>query len=337
MLYNFTHNKFLNFPLNQLRAWYQYDVKIPGQSLLYTQADNGLLSFSRGVNNKMIYTETMGVEYTQEFQNRLSYTLTAKHKQQAPAGVLLFDYDNNGEIRFKNAITTTEVGLFLRYAPNEKFYQGATYRTIVLTRFPVFQLTYNKGFKDMMGGEYDFQQISFKVRKTFYLSPIGYSIVVVEAGRTIGTVPYPLLTVHHANQTYAYQLEAYSLMNYFEFVSDKYASVNMSHNFGGVLLGRVPLIKNLKWREIITLKALWGGLDARNYPTKENALLTFPTDDVTKKPLTYTLNSQPYLEASVGVGNIFKFLRLDYVRRLSYLDNPNVSKSGIRFRFRIEY
>ena len=337
VLYNFTHKDYFHFPYNQMRAWYQYDVKIPGQEFAYIQTDNALLSFGRGINNKMLYTETMGLEYAQEFKNRLSYTLTAKHKKQAPAGVLLFDYDDKGEIRYKKEITTTELGLTLRYAPNEKFYQGLTYRTIILTRYPVFNLTYNRGFKGLMGGEYDFHNINFKVRKTFYLSPIGYSIAVIEAGRTIGSVPFPLLTVHRANQTYAYQLEPYNLMNYFEFVSDKYASFSMSHNFGGFLFGRIPLLKKLQWREIITFKALWGGLDARNVPTAQNSLLKFPIDEITKKPLTYALNSQPYMEASVGIGNIFKVVRLDYVHRLSYLDNPNVSKWGIRFRFRLEY
>jgi hypothetical protein len=335
--YNFTKKKFFDFPVNQLRFWYQNDVKIPGQELLFTQQDNLLLSFSRGVSNKMLYTETMGVEYAREFQNRLSYILTARHRTQSPAGVLLFDYDKQGEIRYKNAINTAEISLFLRYAPNEKFYQGATYRSVILTRFPVFQLTYNKGFRNIMGGEYNYHQINFKVRKTVYLSPIGYSIMVVEAGRTIGTVPYPLLTIHRANQTYNYQLESYSLMNYLEFVSDKYTAFSMSHNFSGVLFGRIPLIKKLQWREIVTFKALWGGLDERNVPTGQNALLKFPIDETTKNPLTYTMNGIPYMEASVGIGNIFKVLRLDYVRRLSYLDNPNVSKSGIRFRFRVEY
>jgi hypothetical protein len=336
-LYNFTNNKYFDFPVSQLKAWYQYDVKIPGQEFAYAQTDNVLLSFSRGVTNKMLYTETMGVEYAHEFPNRFSYTLSAKHKSQSAAGVLLFDYDKQGDIVIKHALKTTEIGVSLRYAPNEKFYQGATYRRIILTRFPVFQLTYTKGFKDMMDGEYDYHQINFKVKKTFYLSPIGYSIVSVEAGRTIGTVPYPLLTVHRANQTYIYQLESYSLMNYFEFVSDKYASINMSHNFGGVIFGRLPLIKKLDWREVITFKALWGGMDAHNMPTSQNGLLKLPSDEITKQPLTYTLNSQPYLEASVGIGNIFKVLRVDYVRRLSYLDNPNVTKSGLRFRLRVEY
>ncbi len=39
----------------------------------------------------------------------------------------------------------------------------------------------------------------------------------------------------------------------------------------------------------------------------------------------------PYMEASVGIYNIFKLLHIEYVRRLTYLDNPGINKHGIRF------
>ena len=42
-------------------------------------------------------------------------------------------------------------------------------------------------------------------------------------------------------------------------------------------------------------------------------------------------------EGSVGVGNIFKVLRVDAVKRFSYLDNPNVSSWGIRARVKFDF
>lgn len=335
--YNFTNQKFFQFPVNQLRLWYQNETKIPGQALQYVQEDNIFLSIKRGVNNKMLYTQTVGAEYTKEHVNGFSYSISAKNFAQAPAGVLLYDYEYKGETLYKKDIRTSELGIFLRYAPNEKFYQGATYRTPILNKYPIFQLSYTKGIKGIFNSEYNYNAVNFKGEKIFYLSPIGYSDIIVEAGRIFGQVPYPLLTIHRANQTYAYQMESYNLMNFLEFVSDKYASINIYHNFGGVVLGRIPLIKKLKWREVITFKSLWGGLDDSNRPSSENGLLRFPVDETTKKPLTYTLEKKPYIEASVGIANIFKVVRVDYVRRLNYLDHPNVTKSGVRLRFKLEY
>ena len=310
---------------------------VQARELQFVQEDNLLLSFKRGVNNKMFYTKTIGTEYTREYQNGFSFTTTAKNFQQAAAGALLFDYDNKRETLYKNSVTTTELGISIRFAPNDKFYQGATYRTPILTKYPILQLSYDKGIKGVLNSEYNYHTVRFKGEKVFYLSPFGYSDVIIEAGRTFGNVPYPLLTIHRANQTYAYQMESFNLMNFLEFVSDKYASFNIYHNFGGIVFGRIPLLKKLKWREIITFKSLWGGLDAGSRPSSDNTLLRFPVDENTKKPLTYTLENKPYIEASVGIGNVFRFVRVDYVRRINYLDNPNVSKWGIRTRFKVEF
>ena len=334
--YNFGTGRVLRFPYNQLKMWYQDEIRIPGQDLQFVQEDNLLLSIKRGVNNKMIYTATAGVEYLKENQTGFSYSFTAKNTRQRPAGVLFFDYDYKGERKFKKEITSSEVGMMLRYAPNEKFYEGATYRTPILTKYPVLELLYTAGIKGILNSEYNYHRIQFKGEKIFYLAPFGFSDLIVEGGRTFGQVPYPLLSAPRANQTYAYQMESYNLMNFLEFASDKYASINYYHNFQGFFFGRVPLLKKMKWREIITFKSLWGGIDAKNIPSNDNSLLRFPVDEK-GQVLTHSLEKKPYIEASVGIGNIFRVVRVDYVRRLNYLDLPNVSKSGIRMRAKLEF
>jgi hypothetical protein len=334
--FNFTDQKFLQYPLNQMRVWYQDDIEIPGQDLLFVNEDNLFLSFKRGINNRMIYRRTLGIDYTNEDRNGFAYGFSAKKMQLRGAGALLFDYQDKGETLYKPDIRTTELGVSLRYAPNEKFYQGATYRTPILTKYPILEFWYNAGVKGLWDSEFNYHTIRFKGEKVFYLSPIGWSDIIVEAGRTFGQVPYPLLTAHRANQTYAYQMESYNLMNFLEFVSDKYASINIFHNFGGFFFGRVPLLKKLKWREVITFKALYGGVDEENKPNGDNQLLSFPKAD-DGQPLTYTLERKPYMEASVGISNIFRVIRVDLVRRLTYLDHPNVSKMGVRVRFKLEF
>lgn len=329
-------SKVRSFPLNQFRVWYQNEIKIPGQELQFVQEDNFFLSFKRGVNNKMIYGQTIGLEYIKENRTGFSYSFFSKKIVQSGAGALLFDYRQNEDTLYKRDIRVTEVGCTLRYAPNEKFYQGARYRTPFLTKYPIFDLSYSAGIKNALNGEYDYHSLKFKMRKGMFLAPIGWGILTVEAGRTFGKVPYPLLTVHRANQTYAYQLESYNLMNFLEFVSDKYASVNYFHNFGGVIFGRIPLLKHLRLREVFTVKALWGGVDKSNIPTNSNGLLSFPKDDA-GNPLTFTLEKKPYIEGSIGVANIFKVLRVDLVRRFTYLDHPDVAKMGIRIRFKPEF
>lgn len=334
--YAFNNKQVQRFPVDQVKIWYQDDVKIPGQELQFVQEDNFLLSFKRGVNDKMTYNRVLGIEYMKETAAHFTYSFSAKSERQLAAGALKFNYGTIEQPQYDPEIKTTDFGLYLRYAPNERFYQGATYRTPILNKYPKFSLWYNYGAKGVLGGEYNYHSVQAKIEKVFYVSPLGWSQVVVEGGRTFGTLPYQLLKIHRANQTYAYQLESYNLMNFMEFVSDKYASINLTHSFGGFFFNRIPLLRRLKWREMVSFKGLWGGLDEANRPTAENGLIRFPTD-ANGTPLTYTLDKEPYMEASVGVGNIFKVLRIDYVRRLNYLDLPNAPKWGIRARFKLEF
>ena len=81
-----------------------------------------------------------------------------------------------------------------------------------------------------------------------------------------------------------------------------------------VLLNRIPLIKKLRWREVFCFRGLWGHLTDKNDPTKQGeGLYAFPS-------FTQRMGRTPYMEASVGVENIFNFMRVDYVWRLNYRD-----------------
>jgi hypothetical protein len=170
-----------------------------------------------------------------------------------------------------------------------------------------------------------------------FLSQLGYSDVVLEGGYITGRLPYPLLSIHRANQTYAYQLNSYNLMNFLEFVSDRYASVNIDHNFNGFIFNRVPLINKLNLREIVSAKVLYGSVRQENDPAHHDPeLYKFPVDE-NGLPSTFTLNRGPYIEGSIGVSNIFKLLRLDLVKRFTYLDHPNVAQWGIRGRVKFDF
>jgi hypothetical protein len=142
-------------------------------------------------------------------------------------------------------------------------------------------------------------------------------------------VPYPLLELHPANQSYFYDWYAYNLMNFLEFVSDKYVALNVQHNLNGLIFNKIPLIKKLQWRENFSFKCLYGGLDAANDPSNTNGIFYFPTD-AQGNAITHALGKTPYVEMSVGIGNLFRLIRVDYVWRLTYTDLPGVTKWGVR-------
>ena len=335
--YSLNNKSIYKFPQSFIRASFQRDVDIPGdESKTAVPEDNIVSSFRRGVNDKFIYSDFYRAEYMQEYANHFSFNLGFRKWTQT--GALALSYDNTAE-RLANrnqSITSSEFNLELRYAPHEKFYQGKSYRERTIEKYPVFDLNYSAGFKGLFNGDYNYQNVVGTIDKRFYLSQFGRSDVRIEGGYTFGNVPFPLLTIHKANQAYSYQVYAYNLMNFLEFVSDHYVSLNVDHNFNGLILNRIPLIKHLKLREYITFKGLYGGLRNENDPTKHPQLAQFPVNE-NGVATSYSLGSKPYIEGSVGIGNIFKVLRFDVVRRFNYLDNPGVSKYGLRAKVQFEF
>lgn len=334
--YSLNNKSIYAFPQNYLRASFQRDTKIPGQELQFVQEDNFLLSFKRGENNMMLYNDFYRLDYVHEFENHFSYSLGLRKWSQTPGGSLYFNNSAQSLFSRTNQINTSEISINLRYAPHEKFYQGKVYRTPLVDKYPVFNLRYTVGLKGVLGGDYSYHNFLGSIDKRFYLSQLGYADVTLEGGYNAGKLPFPLLSIHRANQTYAYQLQSYNLMNFLEFVSDHYASINIDQNFNGFFFNKIPLLQKLKLREVMSFKALYGGLREENNPAKNIDAMQFVrnTDGM---QITNALDNGPYMEGSVGVGNIFKVLRVDAVKRFSYLDHPNVSSWGIRARVKFDF
>jgi len=333
--YSLTRNTIYQFPVKYLRMSIQKDTKIPGQELQFTQEDNVFLSLKRGLHDKLFLNNSFRAEWFNEYESHFSYTLGYNYTRQQPVGKLYFntvDYASAvNEIPF---IDVSEIKLNLRYAPNESFYQGKLYRFPYPSRYPVLELNVAGGSKSI-GNDYDYLRLQFDLSKRFYVSVLGYTDISFEAGKVFGKVPYPLLFMHRANQTYSYQMNSYNFMNFLEFVSDEYVSMNIDHCFNGYIFNKIPLIKKLKFREVVTFKGLYGGLTKTNNPDFQTDLFKLPTD-VSGLPLTYTLESKPYIEAGVGVSNILHIIRVDFIKRFTYTDHANVAGTGFRLQFRLD-
>jgi hypothetical protein len=334
--YSLNNKSIYTFPMNYIRISAQSDTKIPGQDLEFVQEDNFLLSFKRGNNERWLYNNIYQAEFVKEFKSRFSYSVGFKNWHQQPAGILTYTKTTNGAPENIQNVITTELNAQVRWAPNEKFYQGKIYRIPIFTKYPIFTLSAAAGVKGFLGGQYNYQKFDLRIEKRNYMGRLGYADATLEGGYTFGQVPFPLLTVHRANQTFAYQLNSYNMMNFLEFVSDRYASFTWVHHFMGIVFNRIPLLKKMKFREVASFKILYGGVRNENNPVLNPSLFAYPTiNGVTS---TFALDpAKPYIETSVGVENIFNILRVDFVKRLSYLDNPGISPYGIRTRFRFDF
>jgi hypothetical protein len=333
VVYSLSGKSVAAFPMRNISVRRSFETQIPGQDLTFLEEDNFLLSFKRGDNDKWLYNNKWSVEYIHETENHLTFKTGFTHSIQAPAGHLTFQSGSKEtELTTRENITISEFSGEIRWAPHEQFYQGKKFRKPVFNSYPVFTLRGSFGVKGLMKSEYTYQSVTLNVFKRFYLSQLGFSDVVLEGGRIFGKVPYPLLYIHKANQSYAYQLQSYNLMNFMEFMSDRYVSLNVDHSFNGFFLNKVPLVKKLKLREVASFKALYGDIGSNNRPgTEPGPLFNFPVNQ-NGTTVSNSLDKGPYIEASLGISNIFKILRVDVVRRFTYLNHPNVTPWGVRAR-----
>ncbi len=343
LTYSFNDDWKVN-PRHYLRAVYQKEATFPGQDLQFIQQDNFLLSARRGATNRMVFENELRLEYTKETPG-FAMDFWFSDKNSFPYGDLELPFINEaGETELLTDLETTSLGFGIEIAPNKQFIQGRQYRTPIINQYPIWTLRYEKSFDGLFGSEYDYHKVELGFFKRFNMATLGHANIGIEAGKIWGTLPYTALFIPRANQSFAYQRESFNMMNFLEFVSDDYVFFRAEHFFKGFFFNRIPLLKKLGLREIASFKMVYGRLSDRNTPDPElNPELPTFTNNVDGVPLTYIFGDEPYMEGSIGITNIFKVLRVDLVKRLNYLDNPDVPELfntkglGIRARFKVEF
>lgn len=315
-------NHSYEWPRKSIYASYSYDRDMLGQHYNFTSQDNIFLSLKRRDNNLITYQKLGKFGYILELPNHFSVETEFRYNVQESTEWLRFRFAD-GQI--DSQFIQSSFNIKLRWAPGERFIQGRTHRSPVNMDAWIFQFTQEYGPKGMLGSAFTLNRSELSVQKRLWLSAFGYIDIVGKAGIVWSSVYYPMLLWPNANLSYTIQPQSYSLMNPMEFANDKYASLDFTYFGNGILFNRLPLIKKLKLREVITFKGLMGGLSDRNNPLKNHRIYEFP-EDAHPQIMTTT----PYMEVGVGLDNIFTFLRLDYVWRLTYRDNPNIDKNGLR-------
>ena len=319
------------FPMHSIRFEYMYDINKLGQQYMYTSKDNFLLAIRRKRDTRATYLRKAELTYTREHYNGISYSAVLRNKREYATPYAVFDRINaDGSLTSLDHYDMTELELNFRYGYNEKFYQTRNTRIPITFDAWVFNLSHVMGWKGFLGSSYNYQRTDIGLQKRLWFSAFGYTDIILKAGKVWTKVPYPLLILPNANLSYTIQPEAYTNMNAMEFINDEYASWDVTYYMNGLLLNRIPLIKKLKWREVFCFRGLWGHLSDKNNPAKSTGIFAFPEGSM-------TLGKAPYMEASVGIENIFKFLRLDYVWRLNYRDNPDIQTHGVRCTMRIQF
>ena len=298
----------------------QHDYELLGKSSNALMEDNILTSvLSKNPNTKLNMIDRVAATFDHEWVSGVSNQLsvTSTHIFSGP----FVDFRNVQGDSIPS-IRTGEIKINSRYAPKETVVQDGFERNTFGIFNPVFNVGVTAGLKGFMGGDYDYLKVDLNFSDKIALNPVGFMTYYLQAGKIWGDVPFPLMKIHEGNETYAFDMYAFNLMDYQEFVSDTYASLFLEHHFQGFFLNKVPLFRRLKWREVVGLRTLIGSYDAGKHSE-----FVFPAG-------MKGLRSTPYTEFSAGLENIFKIIRVDAVWRYNYNENRKV-KLGIMFSLQL--
>lgn len=316
------------FPVKSIRLTHSYDIDYVGQHYLFTNPDNIFLSLKRMTDRNVIYHRLTDLKYTLELYNNFSLTATARNDRREATQWIPFVNGYGDQLKHFTENTLT---VSLRYAPGEKFFQNRTSRYPVNLDAPIIQLTHT--FAPQWSSRYPINKSELSMQKRFWLSAFGYVDAIAEGAHVWSKSCYLDLIIPNANLSYTIQPESFALLNPMEFINDSQVSWFLSYCPNGLLFNLIPGLKKAKLREAFSFSGFYGHLSERNRPDINQALLLFPSTAHVN-----TMNNGPYMEASVGIANIFKCLRVDYVWRLTYRHLPyEIDRSGLRIAFNITF
>ncbi len=297
------------------------DMEQMGQSDNAFREDFLLASlFRRSDVNKLSLVNQYELYYEKEWLQGFSSRITYLYRDVFPLSNNSFLINKNASFYEISNISTSEAIVRFRYAFKERFISGEFLRASLGTKYPILTFQYNYGLPKFLGGDYEFHKVKFSVEHWFNVGVLGWSKYIIETGKIFNTLPYPLLKLHEGNETWFLDPAAFNTMNYYEFISDQYISLSYTHHFDGLFLNKIPLLRKLKWREVGYFKGLMGSLEHKN-------------KNYSAFPVGLSYLNDPFYEAGLGVENIFKFLRVDGLWRLSHRNSNNLNNFSVFVSF----
>lgn len=288
-----------------------YELETPGQSYDNFDRDNIFSSSDKELNVQ--YVAQALLRFRKEWKSHLRFDTWLAARRYEPAGSLEYlQYQADGSLKRVDYFTEGEFHVGLSFTPN---FAAGTRRRETQSNLrrdaPTISLSHNVNLVD---GETLIQSTSFSADKRFWLSSFGHIDAKVVSGVIWNRAPYTRLYIPSGNANLFLATNAFNTMRPMEFIMDQYVAFFATYHLKGWILNRIPLINRLRLREVVGFNFLYGGLSTKNdFYSDPTGLYKMPEG-------TQPFGTTPYMEYSIGVENILKFLRVDFVRRLSYLD-----------------
>ena len=252
------------------------------------------------------------VEHRYEFSPNFNSTLTLQHLRiYANPDIPLIRPDGTAADSF----SANQIHWTGRFSWDERINRGVFDKAYIFTRYPIVSVDLLGGVKGITQDDCSFLRGELTVDWRIPAGVVGFGRFHLNGGAILGSVPYPLLKLHEGNQSQLFgspivkltDRNAFSMMSFYEYGSDRWLTGFYEHNFNGLLFGIIPLVKKLDLREVVTVRGAWGTISEQNRAHAPFLLM----------PGLNSLET-PYIEAGAGIANIFHLLRVDCMWKLTH-------------------
>lgn len=311
----------LEFPMNNISIGWNFDMDQLGQEQSWNSTADLLGSLKTINTNLITYRHHVYIDYNKEWRNNLSMHVGFRYVRQQHSPWVEF---RNGFGQVFGHFGQAVFNAGIRWAPGERFIQTLNQRNLINRDALIITLDQEYGPKKLLGSRFTISKTELGIEKTLRFSAYGYLEAAIRAAKIWTQVPFTELYWQVANTSYLTNPRSFSMMNPMEFAMDEFVSWYLQYNMQGLLFNKIPYVKRARIREVFSFRGFWGNLTKRNNPARAQNVLKFPGIE------TSTIGTTPYMECSVGLENIFTFLRVEYVWRLTYRNKPDVRKGGLR-------
>lgn len=294
------------------------------KSLGNTSAGFGTTSlFSRGENYFLSRVKkvsaNVNVEVFRNFLVGLNYSNS--HMESAAPDRFSIDYFDQENQNVKSYLVDNVAEMYVLYTPNRNIFGYGVERKPGTNLYPSFLLSFQKGL-EIGAGSTTYSKLLFSYNQPLKLGKFGILNNTIETGKIFGDAQLSVLSPVPANQTFSLVANTFSLLNYYDFVVDQFLVGHFEHHFNGYILNKIPLIKKLKLRSVMTFRGVVGNVSESNIAINRSSII-------------YNAPKELYYEYGFGIENIgfgnLRVFRVDCIWS-SEFNNPNNSSPNFGVR-----
>lgn len=287
---------------------------------MLTSSENNLVSalFTRDELDELYRQKNVTLSFEKEWRTGLTTKLKGAFLKQYSPEFYPFLYQGKPV----SSISDCELSLDFRFSWKEKVVDDEFMRLYVSSDYPIIHFNVGGGRVEWAGKDEYYTKIHSTLKHNVFFGQTQLKYAL-EGGMIFGQLPYTLLNIPRGNETWGYYSFDFNMLNYLEYVHDKYLHAYMEYHLNGFIFNRMPFLKRLGLREVVSAKGMIGDLSQKQY---ESIAL----------PSAITPMNNPYAEVGVGLENLFRFFRVEGIWRVTPSSMVGAPEFGIRAKFEIK-